>query len=414
MKGTEMPELLLTWMVHSAIALSAAMLCSRLRLPAAVCDAVWRAAVVLPFITSALMLLGVEPSGTAIDIAAPLEVAAQSVPQPAAGPSLHAVGLVVWLAVAAVGVARWVAAHRALSLWLQDAQPAPTAILQLADEIANSAGLRRRLRVLRTPHATSPLAAGGHTVVLPERALTMGVAQLRGVLGHEIAHLSRRDPQWRSAMSLLIALLPFQPLLRLARSAQCRLAEPLCDSLAVEWGADPRQLARSLSDIAHWQHAAQPHLAAAIAAPGSDLIQRVGHLLSGDRSARSGLRRLGVGVSVLLSGVFLVTAPAIQASATPSQDIILGALPREAIQAGVQAGAPAFQGCLEPGQAGTVAVRFTIRADGSVGNPSIKESTMQSAPMEQCLLEQLATLQFPAPEGGGIVMVRYPLRFSAS
>ena len=70
--------------------------------------------------------------------------------------------------------------------------------------------------------------------------------------------------------------------------------------------------------------------------------------------------------------------------------------------------------CLEPGQAGTVAVRFTIRADGSVGNPSIKESTMQSAPMEQCLLEQLETLQFPAPEGGGIVMVRYPLRFSAS
>jgi TonB family protein len=117
---------------------------------------------------------------------------------------------------------------------------------------------------------------------------------------------------------------------------------------------------------------------------------------------------------VLLSGVFLVTAPAIQASATPSQDIILGALPKAAIQAGVLAGAPAFQGCLEPGQAGTVAVRFTIRADGSVGNPSIKESTMQSAPMEQCLLEQLETLQFPAPEGGGIVMVRYPLRFSAS
>ena len=407
-----MPELLLTWLVHSTLALAGAALCGPLRLPAAVCDAVWRAAVVMPFVTAGLMVLGLEPAGAAITIASPLEVIAQAVPQATASsePTALRLAWLAWLATAAVGVARWAADHRALSLWLQTAQPAPSAIQGLAASIADRAGLHRRLRVLTTPHATSPLAVGGATVILPERALAMSEAQLRGVLGHELAHLSRRDPQWRSLLSLLIALLPFQPLLRLARHAQSHVSEPLCDSLSVQWGADSRQLACSLRDIACWQRSAQPRLAAAMAAPGSGLVLRVGHLLRGGRAARASLRRLGLGVSAGLSVAFLLSAPALHASTSP----ILGSLPRAAIDAGVQAGLPALRACQTASQEGVVSVRFTIRADGSVGRAAIAESTLHAPEMEQCLLEQLERLQFPAPDGGGVVIVRYPLRFSAS
>lgn len=308
-----MLELLLTWLTHSTLALGVAALCSSIRVPAAVCDAVLRAAVIMPFVTSALMMLGIEPAGTSVTIASPLEFTAQVVPLAAASSKSSSLLLLAWLASAIVGVARWAAEHRALSLWLQTAQPAPAAIQQLAASIAHRAGQRRRMRFLSTPHATSPLAAGSNTVLLPDRALAMDEAQLRGILGHEIAHLSRRDPQWRSMMSMLIALLPFQPLLRMARRAQLHPAEPLCDSLSVQWGADPRQLARSLHDIAQWQQSVQPRYAAAMAASGSGLVPRVEHLIRGGHAARTGLRRLGCGVSAGLSLVFMHSVPAIQA-----------------------------------------------------------------------------------------------------
>ena len=80
MTATAMPELLLTWLTHSTLALAAAALCGGLRLPTAVCDAVWRAAVVMPFVTSALLVLGIEPAGPPITIASPLEVATQAAP----------------------------------------------------------------------------------------------------------------------------------------------------------------------------------------------------------------------------------------------------------------------------------------------------------------------------------------------
>lgn len=67
----------------------------------------------------------------------------------------------------------------------------------------------------------------------------------------------------------------------------------------------------------------------------------------------------------------------------------------------------------DPNLAGKVSVRFTIAPDGRVAQAGIRESTLGSAKVEACLRGVVHTLKFPAPRGGGVVMVSYPFLFSS-
>ena len=62
---------------------------------------------------------------------------------------------------------------------------------------------------------------------------------------------------------------------------------------------------------------------------------------------------------------------------------------------------------------GKVTVKFVIAGNGSVSRASIKKSTLGNDSVESCLSGRFMTLQFPEPKGNGIVMVSYPLLFSA-
>lgn len=65
-----------------------------------------------------------------------------------------------------------------------------------------------------------------------------------------------------------------------------------------------------------------------------------------------------------------------------------------------------------PELAGKVTVQFVIAPDGSVSRSSVKSSSLGSAAVESCLADRMRRLSFPAPRGGGIVMVSYPFIFS--
>jgi TonB family protein len=60
--------------------------------------------------------------------------------------------------------------------------------------------------------------------------------------------------------------------------------------------------------------------------------------------------------------------------------------------------------------AGTVILRFTIRANGTVRNVKIKETTLNHAKVEQCIVEAGTKLRFP--EAAGETRVFYPFAFS--
>lgn len=67
-----------------------------------------------------------------------------------------------------------------------------------------------------------------------------------------------------------------------------------------------------------------------------------------------------------------------------------------------------------PRLAGKVVVHFTIQPDGSVSQAKIKSSTLGNENAESCITSRFLEMAFPAPKGGGIVNVNYPLKFSSS
>jgi outer membrane biosynthesis protein TonB len=57
---------------------------------------------------------------------------------------------------------------------------------------------------------------------------------------------------------------------------------------------------------------------------------------------------------------------------------------------------------------GRVTIRFVIVSDGSVGGGQVEQNTGSSRALACCILQHVAGLRFPAPDGGGRVSVTYP------
>ncbi|MDD9946993.1 MAG: TonB family protein [Myxococcales bacterium] len=61
-----------------------------------------------------------------------------------------------------------------------------------------------------------------------------------------------------------------------------------------------------------------------------------------------------------------------------------------------------------PDLQGRVAVKFIISPTGAVQTAAVSKSTLGNAKAEQCIAKAVRRWTFPAPEGGGIVVVNYP------
>lgn len=68
----------------------------------------------------------------------------------------------------------------------------------------------------------------------------------------------------------------------------------------------------------------------------------------------------------------------------------------------------------DPNVAGKVVLAFSIGPDGLVRVANVAESTLDHSDVEACTVKVTARLRFPAPRGGGQVMVSYPLVFSSA
>ena len=64
---------------------------------------------------------------------------------------------------------------------------------------------------------------------------------------------------------------------------------------------------------------------------------------------------------------------------------------------------------LNPGLHGMINLRFTIAGDGSVTDSAIESSRVNSAEVEDCIVDVVRHLNFPSPEDGKpIVNIIYP------
>ena len=179
----------------------------------------------------------------------------------------------------------------------------------------------RPVPVLTLPGLDGPVTLGAlRPVVLlpPSFAEGHGDDAIRAALGHELAHVRRRD----YAMNLVheLALLPFawHPAVRLLRRRLDETREMACDELASETVIEPRRYARSLVAVAAGSR--RPPLCPALGVNDAGILEeRIRHLLR-PRGGSPRLRRLGIaaGVALLLATSLFASFAVVEAKPLPA------------------------------------------------------------------------------------------------
>ncbi len=124
----------------------------------------------------------------------------------------------------------------------------------------------------------------------------------------------------------------------------------------------------------------------------------------------------GLGACVKLPDIEVLPA-----TPTPASSARRGAsLHKDEILTVIRANRAQIRDCYEkrlesaPNLQGKVAIKFVIADDGQVKTSSVHDSTVGDAELEGCVATRVGTWRFPAPRGGGIVVVTYPFTFKAS
>ena len=98
---------------------------------------------------------------------------------------------------------------------------------------------------------------------------------------------------------------------------------------------------------------------------------------------------------------------------------ISGQLDREIIQRVIRENRRGVVACYnaelqrDPDLEGRVVVSFVIAPSGAVAGATIRESTLGSSAVEDCVARRFRQMRFPEPRGGGTVNVNYPFTFAA-
>jgi biopolymer transport protein ExbD/Zn-dependent protease with chaperone function len=108
-----------------------------------------------------------------------------------------------------------------------------------------------------------------------------------------------------------------------------------------------------------------------------------------------------------------VPSPAVPPAASDKR----GSLDKEIIRGVIRANIQQVKACHEaglargPGMAGRVEAVFTIGRTGKVVSAGMENSTLGDPEVAACIAREVRRWVFPAPSGGGIVVVRYPFSF---
>jgi beta-lactamase regulating signal transducer with metallopeptidase domain len=306
---------LATYMVHSTLIIGGIWLINRLSAPGRdVQEVAWKLALIGGVVTATLAVAtGFQPLSGKYETAAVVEASWRAAPD--TSPLLRLLPTVIvglWILYASFVLIKvaFVTTHARRSLGPRS--DADTATRDVVTRVAQTMGVRETIRVTVSEELASPVVLGGSEITLPRRVLEeFTPEEQRSVIGHELAHLARRDPWWLMLAATIESLFFFQLLNRMARMKWQEQSEYLCDELAVRAEGSPLPLARSLARVAEWSRGdLRQLLAPALAEQPSTLLGRVQHLMENDKRAHMTSRTMFIALSTALLLAVLGGSPA--------------------------------------------------------------------------------------------------------
>lgn len=341
--ATVVPDVLLTYLLHSTVLVAVAWIGDRLlhRQALATRQALWRTALLGGIVTASLQTgLAIVPVGgswglpvaptmqtaslpTTFTAAAPASSAAiDTTPTFVAAAPRRTPWLALWLAGFGLSALPLTLAYRRFRVAIADRREVADDVWERLRGVQRASGADFYVRLTACPSLNVPIAFGlaQPEICVPARGLdALTPEQQDGLLAHELAHLVRRDPLFLILDRLVAAALFFQPLNWLACRRLRILSEMACDSWAVAAMGNPVALAGCLAEVATWQrHGTRLIFAPAIGGLRSHLGRRVERLLDGSaasagrwRGTRSWVLALAVTVAVawVVPAVSLANSP---------------------------------------------------------------------------------------------------------
>ena len=174
------------------------------------------------------------------------------------------------------------------------------------DAARKTLGIERRVELRIARSGDMPFAWGLRraVIVLPDEARRWDDERARAVLGHELAHVARRDVWTILASRTTCALHWFNPLAWCLYRVQRRESERACDRLALSLGLQPADYANHLLETA--VAARSSHALAPVMAAPSEIEGRIMAILGSPRSTQNRSHTLapwilGLGLAVPLA-----------------------------------------------------------------------------------------------------------------
>ena len=314
-----MTRWLLLYLAHSTVIALCAVILSRQRRSVSDAEAIWRAAIVVPFLsaTAAWWDLGFWQVNALSPVAAGDDVQMPAV-HSQAWFTTEQLLLAGWLTIGGLLVARDVIARRWFISRINPRTTASARIAEALGRLCRQAGVTRAIRLTTSAALRTPIAIGTREICVPARTCaSLSDVELDALLAHELRHLLRRDNWWMAFVAAVESLFFIQPLHRVARRELHRLAECDCDGWAAEQIGDREVMAACLIEVAEWNQGVRPVGIAAMASGG--LRARVERLLADDAVAdrRLGRTRAGCAAAVLAIAVALPSVSARQQPPAP-------------------------------------------------------------------------------------------------
>lgn len=221
-------------------------------------------------------------------------------------------------------------------------------LLEIGYTLQDQLGIDRAIEFCESVYLQAPAVIGWFRpiIYLPATALTgLSEEQLRLVIAHELAHIQRFDSFVNLFQVCVETLLFYHPAVWWLNRRIRAEREHCCDEIAVALCGNAVEYARALTLMEEWRSA--PELA--MAANRGPLTQRIRHLLGLNSGRREGVRKFGLGGSVLFLATALIAGDALLGIAYPTPAAHTGTISGfRLLQTGVPQAQPATQPDAKP------------------------------------------------------------------